>query len=103
MEITITTDNTHCLALDKWSPVNARERRMIAYLMLFRLKVKYIQGCKNAPADALSRILEDMSPETLELNIKDDFIVSLTDNVTEEATELPSDQTHDVSERERVS
>jgi len=77
---------------------------MIAYLMQFRLKVKYIQGCKNAPAVALSRILEDMSPETRlefapELNIKDDFIVSLTDNVTEEATELPSDQTHDVSER----
>ena len=108
-EITIITDNSHCLALDKWLPANAGERRMIAYLMQFRLKVKYIEGCKNAPADALSRTLEDMSPETRlefapELNIKDDFIVSLSDNIaTEEATEWPSDQTRDISERERES
>jgi len=73
--------------------------------MQFRLKVKYIEGCKNAPADALSRTLEDMSPETRlefppELNIKDDFIVSIA---TEEATELPSDQMSDISEKERVS
>jgi len=105
-EITIITDNSHCLALDKWLPANARERRMIAYLMQFRLKVKYIEGCRNAPADALSRTLEDMPPETRlefapELNIKDDFIVSLSDNIaTEEATEWPSDQTRDISERE---
>jgi len=63
---------------------------MIAYLMQFRLKVKYIEGCKNAPADALSRTLEDMSPETRlafapELNIKDDFIVSIA---REDVTEL---------------
>ena len=62
--------------------MNSRERRMIAYLMQFRLKVKYIEGCKNAPADALSRSLDDMSPETRlefapELNLKDDFIISL--------------------------
>jgi len=81
---------------------------MIAYLMQFRLKVKYIEGCKNAPADALSRTLEDMSPEIRlefvpELNIKDDFIVTLSANiVTEEAMELPSDQTRDISEREWV-
>ena len=55
----------------------------------------------------MSRTLEDMSPETRlefapELNIKDDFIVSLSDNIaTEEATEWPSDQTRDISERER--
>ena len=73
---------------------------MIAYLMQFRLKVKYIEGCKNAPADALSRTLEDMSPETRlefapELNIKDDFIVSIA------TEELPSEQASDISERER--
>jgi len=78
---------------------------MIAYLMQFRLKVKYIEGCKNAPADALSRTLEDMSPETRlefapELNIKDDFIVYIA---TEETTELPSEQASDISERERES
>ena len=99
-EVTIITDNSHCLALDKWLPVNARERRMIAYLMQFRLKVKYIEGCKNAPADALSRTLEDMSPETRlefapELNIKDDFIVTIA------TEELPREQVSEISERER--
>ena len=78
---------------------------MVAYLMQFRLKVKYIEGCKNAPADALNRTLGDMSPATRlefapELNFKDDFIVSIA---TEETTELPSDQMRDISERERVS
>jgi len=82
--------------------VNARERRMIAYLMQFRLKVKYIEGCKNAPADALSRTLEDMSPETRlefapELNIKDDFIITVTTD------ESPSEQASNTSDRERVS
>jgi len=99
-EVTIITDNSHCLALDKWLPVNARERKMIAYLMQFRLKVKYIEGCKNAPADALSRTLEDMSPETRlefapELNIKDDFIVTIA------TEELPREQVSEISERER--
>jgi len=78
---------------------------MIPYLKQFRLKVKYIEGCKNALADALSRTLEDMSPETRlefapELNIKDDFIVSIA---REDATELLSDQTSDISEREKLS
>jgi len=73
---------------------------MIAYLMQFRLKVKYIEGCKNAPADALSRTLEDMSPETRlefapEMNMKDDFIITIT------ADELHSEQASEISERER--
>ena len=75
---------------------------MIAYLMQFRLKVKYIEGCKNAPADALSRTLEDMSPETRlefapEMNMKDDFIITITDD------ELHSEQASENCERERVS
>jgi len=70
--------------------------------MQFRLKVKYIEGCKNAPADALSRTLENMSPETRlefapELNIKDDFIITITTD------ELPSEQASNTPERERVS
>ena len=75
---------------------------MIAYLMQFRLKVKYIEGCKNAPADALSRTLEDMSPETRlefspEMNMKDDFIITITGD------ELHSQQPNENCERERES
>ena len=58
--ITILTDNTRVLHVDRWHPVNARQRRLIAFLMQFNLHVKYVKGCKNAAADALSRIFEDM-------------------------------------------
>jgi len=95
-EVTVITDNTHVLHLDKWLPVNARERRMITYLMQFRLKVKYLHGCHNASADCLSRLLTDMPPEDQkeflpDLNDKDDVIVSVTDVVEAEATVLKED------------
>jgi len=51
------------LNVDKWHPVNQRERRLIAYLMQFRLNLKYVKGCHNSNADALSRIFEDMPQE----------------------------------------
>ena len=108
-DVTVITDNSHCLALDKWLPVNARERRMIAYLMQFRLKVKYIEGCRNAPADALSRSLDDMSPETRlefapELNLKDDFIISLDNaDAVQEQDELQTEERRNIIEAGRVS
>ena len=36
-EVTVITDNSNVLHLDKWLPVNARERRMITYLMQFSI------------------------------------------------------------------
>jgi len=108
-EVTVITDNSHCLALDKWLPVNARERRMIAYLMQFRLKVRYLEGCKNAPADALSRSLDDMSPETRlkfapELNLKDDFIISLdSPGAAQKQDELQTEERERRGEAVRVS
>ena len=95
-EVTVITDNSNVLRLDKWLPVNARERRMITYLMQFRLKVKYLHGCHNASADCLSRSFTDMPPEDQkeflpDLNDKDDFIVSVTDVVGTEATVLNED------------
>ena len=90
------TDNSNVLHLDKWLPVNVRERRMITYLMQFRLKVKYLHGCHNASADCLSRLFTDMPPEDQkeflpDLNNKDDFIVYVTDVVGTEATVLKED------------
>jgi len=95
-EVTVITDNSNVLHLDKWLPVNVRERRMITYLMQFRLKVKYLHGCHNASADCLSRLFTDMPPEDQkeflpDLNNKDDFIVYVTDVVGTEATVLKED------------
>jgi len=61
--VTILTDNSRVLHLDRWPAVNARQRRMLAYLMQLRLTIKYIRGCKSFSADALSRIFDDMSEE----------------------------------------
>jgi len=60
-DVTILTDNTRVLHLDRWPAANARQCRMLAYLVQFKLTVKYIRGCKNYSADALSRIFEDMT------------------------------------------
>jgi len=59
--VTIFTENTRVLHLDRWPAVNARQRRMLTYLMQFRIAIKFIKKCKNYTADALSRIFEDMS------------------------------------------
>ena len=61
--VIILTDNSRVLHLDRWPVVNARQRRLLTYLMQFRLTIRYIRGCKNYTADALSRIFEDMTEE----------------------------------------
>ena len=55
-------DNTRVLHLDRWQPVNARQKRILTYLMQFNLSVKFVRGCNNYTADALSRLTEDMAP-----------------------------------------
>ena len=42
-KVTVLTDNTRVLHLDKWPAVNSRQRRLLTYLMQFRLTVKYIK------------------------------------------------------------
>ena len=84
-EVTVFTDSSRILHINKWEPVNNRQRRIILYLSQFRLDIRYIKGVKNLPADALSRIYCDMSQEErLKLIPKSessgDFIVTVTDN-----------------------
>jgi len=69
--------------MDQWLAANALERRLIAYLMQFRLKVKYIKGCQNSNAVRLSRIFEDMTDlQKVEFSPKnedkEDFVVTIT-------------------------
>jgi len=37
--VTVITDNWHILHLNTWQPINARQRRMLAYLMQFNLSI----------------------------------------------------------------
>ena len=83
-KVTVFTDNARVLYLQKWQPLNNRQKRLIAYLMQFSLDIRYIKGAKNYTADTLSRVYEDMSfEERLEFAQKrddtDDFILTLTD------------------------
>ena len=83
-QVTVLTDNSPVLHVDKWRCVNARERRLITYLMQFRLRIKYIRGCNNASADYLSRMYQDMTEEDRaqflpEQAEQDDFVVPISE------------------------
>jgi len=61
--VTVITDNSHLLHLNTWQTINARQRRMLAYLMQFNLSTRYIRGSRNMLADALSRVFQDASKQ----------------------------------------
>jgi len=62
-EIIVITDNSHLLHLNTWTPINARQKGMIAYLMQFNLTISYVKGSRNVTADCLSPLFTDASPK----------------------------------------
>jgi len=42
--VTVITDNSHDLHINTWKPINARRRRMIAYIMQFDISFVFIKG-----------------------------------------------------------
>jgi len=80
--IIIFSDNSQVLHWNNWRPVNARERRLIAYISQFQITVKFVRGCHNVSADCLSRIFSKMSEAaradfTPTVQEKDDFVVAV--------------------------
>ena len=102
--VIILTDNTSVLHLNSWIPQSQRERRLLTYLMQFKLTVKFIPGCRNVCADALSRAFEDMTDEDKREFLpklsdeKEDFILSVSDNLGDlnrplnSSSETPDDE-----------
>ena len=84
--VVVLTDNTSVLHLGSWIPQSQRERRLLTYLMQFKLTLKYIPECRNICADTLSRAFDDMSEEDkrefmpTSSDEKEDFILSVSDN-----------------------
>ena len=82
--VTMVTDNTTVLHLDRFTPANARQTRLLAFLMQFQVTVKFVRGCKNYTADTLSRLFDEMPNEQkahfmADTDDKTDFIVSVSD------------------------
>jgi len=109
--ITIFTDSTIVLNLQKYRFINAREKRLILFLSQFNLNFKYIPGHKNTLSDCLSRIQEDMNSEQIETlkpskqeNL-DDFVLAVSKDTarsqdrTEIATHTEISDEHDHVER----
>jgi len=70
----VLTVNTSVLHLGSWIPQSHRERRLLTYLIQYKLTLKYIPECRNVCADTLSRAFEDMSEED-----KREFLPKLSD------------------------
>jgi len=64
--INVYTDNAIVMQLSKYRPMNAREKRLVAYLSQFRLNIKYVKGTHNRVADYLSRLPDDLSTEQVQ-------------------------------------
>ena len=108
-QITVFTDSAIVLNLARYKPVNAREKRLLAYLSQFHLNIKFIPGHQNKVADCLSRIQEDMNSEQAQIlrpsdrEDAQDFILAINDSaptvevVTE--TDLQSKQRLTMSEK----
>jgi len=65
-EVHVFTDNGVVVQLSKYKPMNAREKRLIAYLSQFQLTLRYVKGTHNYTADCLSRIFEDMDKNQIQ-------------------------------------
>jgi len=92
--ITVITDNAHLLHLATWHPINARQRRMLSYLMQYNLSIRFIKGSRNLLADAMSRLFQDSSKherkdhETKYMHDIDDFILPVTTRSASRKLEL---------------
>ena len=84
-DIKIFTDNAVCVSIEKYNPLNAREKRLLAYISQFRIKMQYVQSKINRVADALSRLPADIKTSEIHAyeplkNLKDEeFILAATE------------------------
>jgi len=82
--VTVITDNSHVLHIADWKPQNRTQRRMLTYIMQYRLTVKYVRGVKNITPDCLSKLFQNATVqerrenEPQMMHDTDDFILPVT-------------------------
>jgi len=87
-EVHVFTYNTVVVQLQKYQPMNAREKRLIAYLSQFRLNIRFVQGVHNYTADCLSRIYDDLHDSQMQRlrpddrMLREEFILPVTCDTT---------------------
>jgi len=92
-DIEIFTENAVCVFLEKYNPLNAREKRLLAYISQFRIKMRYVQGKMNRVANALSRLPADIKTSEIHAygppkNLKDEeFILAATELIENPKTD----------------
>ena len=97
-QLEVFSDNAVVVNLQKYKPMNNRERRLLAYISQFQLKLRYIPGRLNKVADALSRLPEDIkSSDTIyfqppEKVKEEEFILAVTEPNADQKDKMePSD------------
>lgn len=93
LDIVSFIDNAVVLNLAKYHTVNARERRLLAYLSQFKLHINYIPGARNKVADYLSRLPGDFSDaesrslQPTSQETADDFVLAIMTMKGEESVQ----------------
>jgi len=90
--VTVLSDNISVLHLQKLQLASARERRLGAYLMQFRLSIRYVRGVHNNTADLLSRCFTDFTDEQkVEFLPKadiEDFVFTVSDKQQQQCSDM---------------
>jgi len=97
--VRVITDNSHVLLIADWKPHDRRQRRMLTYIMQYRLTVKCVRGVKNVTPDCLSTLFQDASVqerrenEPQMMHDRDDFILPVTTRSCTKRASLEDDTT----------
>ena len=97
--VTVITDNSHVLHIADWKPQNRTQRRMLTYIVQYRLTVKYVRGVKNITPDCLSKLFQNATVqerrenEPQMMHDTDDFILPVTTRSCTKRASLEDDTT----------
>jgi hypothetical protein len=100
--IHVVSDNIGLVSFGQLKLGNARERRMLAFLQSFDIRLHYLKGSKHTSADYLSRLSSELTPaEKVEWQSSDsdDYLDDLLFSVTSQMSATTDDRTEMTNKR----